>query len=97
MEVAAFLKAKRGRAGLSVRQLAKKADISFTYISKLELGQRSPTFEVLARLLKALGVGWVEFLKTTGYITTPQRAKKVQASGFKRQKTTVKGIKKKTG
>ncbi|MBI4679623.1 MAG: helix-turn-helix transcriptional regulator [Nitrospirae bacterium] len=46
----------RIKAGLTQWQLAEKADLSNDTISRIERGQRSPSFEVLEKLAQALNV-----------------------------------------
>jgi transcriptional regulator with XRE-family HTH domain len=41
---------------LTQEELAFKADISRNYVSLLELGEKSPTVQILLRICKALGV-----------------------------------------
>ena len=72
MKMGRYLQKKRQAVGYSVRQLGDKAGVCYTYISKLELGQRKPTIDKLHRILKALGVPWVDFLEATGYIKKPR-------------------------
>lgn len=50
------LRKARMRAGLTQEELAFRADISRNYVSLLELGEKSPTVQVLLRICKALGV-----------------------------------------
>jgi transcriptional regulator with XRE-family HTH domain len=52
--VATVLKAMRKARGLSQRDLAEVS--SRTYVSKLELGQSSPTLEMMATLSAPLGL-----------------------------------------
>ncbi|MBY0515231.1 MAG: helix-turn-helix domain-containing protein [Gemmataceae bacterium] len=55
--VAAFaqrLKAVRLARGMTQRQLAEAADITFSYISRLEAGGASPGIDLLERLATAL-------------------------------------------
>jgi transcriptional regulator with XRE-family HTH domain len=52
----------RGRADLSLRELAKAVEVSAPFLSDVELGRRYPSDEVLIRVAKALGVP-VEQLK----------------------------------
>ena len=47
----------------SLRELAKKIEISAPFLSDIELGRRYPSEEVLASLANGLGVG-VEALRT---------------------------------
>ena len=53
---AALLREARMRAGLSQRDLAKKAGTAQSVIARIERGQTSPTLETLERLLGAAGV-----------------------------------------
>jgi transcriptional regulator with XRE-family HTH domain len=41
---------------MTQEELAFKADISRNYVSLLELGEKSPTVQILLRICKALGV-----------------------------------------
>jgi transcriptional regulator with XRE-family HTH domain len=50
------LRKARLAAGLTQEELAFRADVSRNYVSLLELGEKSPTVQVLLRLCKALGV-----------------------------------------
>jgi len=45
----------RVAAGLTQEELAYRADISRQYVSLLELGQKSPTVDVLISLCRAMG------------------------------------------
>lgn len=46
----------RVAAGLTQEELAYRADISRQYVSLLELGQKSPTVDVLINLCRAMDV-----------------------------------------
>jgi transcriptional regulator with XRE-family HTH domain len=46
----------RGRANLSLRELAKTVEVSAPFLSDVELGRRYPSDEVLIRVAKALKV-----------------------------------------
>jgi transcriptional regulator with XRE-family HTH domain len=50
-----LLQAARERAGLTQRQLAKKARTAQSVVARIELGETSPSWSTLARLLKAAG------------------------------------------
>lgn len=52
---AKLLRQARRRAGLSQRALAKRARTAQSVIARIERGQTSPTWDTLARLLKATG------------------------------------------
>lgn len=51
-----ILRKYREAKGLSQEELSFEADIHRNYVSQLERGLQSPTFEVLRRICKALGV-----------------------------------------
>lgn len=68
MAVGDFIKERRLRAHLSARELGSKAEVSDAHILYIEKGKRKPTFEVLVRIMNALGVPMDEFLMETGYI-----------------------------
>lgn len=71
--VGIFLKEKRVAAGLTVRALDVKSEVSYSYISRVERDRQAPSLDVLARLLIALDVTWVEFLTETGYMKKGER------------------------
>ena len=50
-----LLQTARERAGLTQRQLAKKARTAQSVVARIELGETSPSWSTLARLLKAAG------------------------------------------
>jgi transcriptional regulator with XRE-family HTH domain len=50
------LRKARTASGLTQEELAFRADISRNYVSLLELGQKSPTVQILLRICKALGI-----------------------------------------
>jgi transcriptional regulator with XRE-family HTH domain len=56
MTLGGELRKSRLAAGMSQEQLAFDAGISRNYVSLLELGEKSPTVQVLLRVCKALGV-----------------------------------------
>lgn len=47
---------RRKELGWSQRELAKKADISFEYVNKIEAGHQFPSLPMLDRLADALGM-----------------------------------------
>lgn len=57
------LKKLRKAKGLSQYALAKTAQISPTYVKKLETGRSDPTVGMLQRLAKALAVPVTELLE----------------------------------
>jgi transcriptional regulator with XRE-family HTH domain len=52
---AALLREARTRAGLSQRELARRAGTTQSVVARIERGQTSPTWETLQRLLAAAG------------------------------------------
>ena len=50
------VKAIREKSGLSLRELAAKAHMSFTYLSNVENGKADPSLSTLKRIAKALKV-----------------------------------------
>ena len=55
MEIGPFLRERRLANGLSQAQLARRAGTSQAFISQLENGDKSPTFETITRLLQVMG------------------------------------------
>jgi transcriptional regulator with XRE-family HTH domain len=53
--VASLLREARTRAALSQRQLAQRAATAPSVVARIELGETSPTFQTLARLVTAAG------------------------------------------
>jgi transcriptional regulator with XRE-family HTH domain len=54
-DAATTLQTARTRAGLSQRALARKAQTAQSVVARIELGEASPSWETLTRLLKAAG------------------------------------------
>lgn len=54
IEVAELIRVCRLRAGLSARQLSALADLSPSYITKLEAGELEPSLRSFARIVRAL-------------------------------------------
>jgi|SRR5579884_661097 transcriptional regulator with XRE-family HTH domain len=50
------IKEIRRARGLTQERLAEQADLSPRYLSRLEVGQQSPSIEMLTRLARALNV-----------------------------------------
>jgi transcriptional regulator with XRE-family HTH domain len=55
LDASKLLQTARERAGLTQRQLARKARTSQSVVARIELGETSPSWSTLARLLKAAG------------------------------------------
>jgi len=54
-DASALLSVARERAGMSQRELAKRARTAQSVVARIELGETSPSWSTLARLLKAAG------------------------------------------
>jgi transcriptional regulator with XRE-family HTH domain len=54
--LAESLREERSRAGLTLEQLAQRADLSTAHLSRLESGDRQPSVAALISLSRALGV-----------------------------------------
>jgi transcriptional regulator with XRE-family HTH domain len=54
-EVSTLLQTARERAGLTQRELATKARTAQSVVARIELGETSPSWSTLARLLNAAG------------------------------------------
>ena len=59
LQIAHLISDLRAKTGLSQADLAKKAHISQPMVARLEKGdhQRTPTFDTVFKILKALGYG----------------------------------------
>ena len=57
------LRKLRKTLGLSMRELAARADVAASFVSRIEAGKASPTIMTLQKLLEALGVEVVEFFQ----------------------------------
>ena len=55
VDASELLQTARERAGLSQRQLARKARTAQSVVARIELGETSPSWSTLMRLLKAAG------------------------------------------
>jgi transcriptional regulator with XRE-family HTH domain len=55
MDAAELLREVRSRHGVSQRSLARRCRTSQTYISRIERGDISPSFNALNKLLQAMG------------------------------------------
>ncbi len=55
-ELGRFLEHRRGELGLTRRELATRAELSYPYISQLETGDREPALKALHKLAPVLQV-----------------------------------------
>ena len=60
-----YLRALRRPQNLTQEQLAEKAGIHPTFVSRIESGRAMPSLDVLARVARALGVSAADVLRAT--------------------------------
>jgi transcriptional regulator with XRE-family HTH domain len=72
----------RGRAGLSAAELARKARVGKSQLSKYENGKESPKMETLARLLDALHVEPLWFFHLMHQLSREQPVESLNADLF---------------
>ncbi|PWJ54209.1 transcriptional regulator, XRE family with cupin sensor [Quadrisphaera granulorum] len=72
--VGAAVRARRTAAGLSVAELARRAQVSGPFVSQLEGGRSSVSIPVLYRLASALGCAANDLLPLTGEVRRTTRA-----------------------
>ena len=67
------LRADRENAALTVRELADRSQISFSYITKIETGRagRGISPEIISALAKALGCDELEYLYLSDVVPAP--------------------------
>jgi transcriptional regulator with XRE-family HTH domain len=63
-----YIKRLRSERKLGVRELASKAGISHTVLSRLENGKRKPQLNTLKALAPALGVPLADLFAMAGYV-----------------------------
>ncbi len=55
-DLGGYIRAQRGSAQISLRQLAKRAGVSNPYLSQVERGLRKPSAEILQQIAHALRI-----------------------------------------
>jgi len=81
MQVGEYLKKKREEKGLSLRDASKLSGVSYVHIRDIELGKKTPSFNIVMALLRAYHADIQEFLKETGYLPAdvePAKIKKLR-------------------
>ncbi|MCF8023836.1 MAG: helix-turn-helix domain-containing protein [Clostridiales bacterium] len=63
MNVGERIKAVRKKKGLSQYELAKRADISQSFLSYIERGEKSPTLRTLEKITKAMEIPLEELVE----------------------------------
>lgn len=64
----ALLRAQRMTAGLSLRELAERTQVSNAYLSQIERGMHEPSLRVLNAIANALGVPLATLLSQAGML-----------------------------
>jgi transcriptional regulator with XRE-family HTH domain len=64
-----YIRRVRNLKDLSLRELAEKADMSFSQLSKIERGDSSPTQSTIEKLSFGLNVSKYELLALAGYMS----------------------------
>jgi transcriptional regulator with XRE-family HTH domain len=65
VDVAARLRQIREKRGLSIYRLAQISNVSQSFLSALEAGQKVPTVTTLERICGSLGISLAEFFDTS--------------------------------
>ncbi|MFR9730349.1 helix-turn-helix domain-containing protein [Saccharopolyspora sp. MS10] len=55
-DLGGYIRAQRGNAQISLRELARSAGVSNPYLSQIERGLRKPSAEILQQIAKALRI-----------------------------------------
>ena len=71
--IGTILKQHRLIAKLTVQQLSIKSGVSVSYLNRIENEKCSPSYAVLRKLTKPLGIAESELFTSAGYIPTQQR------------------------
>lgn len=63
-----FVKTARKDLGYTLRELADKAELSFSQLSKIERGESNPSQSTIERIAYALNINKYELLALAGYL-----------------------------
>jgi transcriptional regulator with XRE-family HTH domain len=63
-----YIREQRGAAQISLRQLAKAADVSNPYLSQVERGLRKPSAEILTRIASGLRISAETLYVRAGFL-----------------------------
>ena len=70
-DLGAFIRAQRVATDVSLRELAKNAGISNSYLSQVERGLRRPSAEILAQIARGLQISVESLLTRAGILDGP--------------------------
>ena len=81
MDLGSRIRELRKTKGMSQRDLADRANIDFTYLSKIENGKVEPPSEIKIKIIaKELGVDPEELLSLAGKVSSEQIRKAVESN-----------------
>lgn len=61
--IGAAIRAERQNLGMTLRDVADPAGISFGYLSEIETGRKEPSSEIIEAVLQSLGIGVPELIE----------------------------------
>ncbi|HLR60547.1 MAG TPA: helix-turn-helix transcriptional regulator [Pseudogracilibacillus sp.] len=84
-----YIKSIREKSNLSLREVARRSEISHPYLSQLENGKnKRPTHEMLRKLSKGLKVDYLQLLEKAGYINEAEHYKRMARVASEANKKT---------
>lgn len=78
MQIGTHVRARRNALGLSQIDLARELNVSHQHVSRIELGDATPSLEMLLKLSRKLGVS-TDFLLTGEQTAPPDAAGAIRA------------------
>jgi len=80
MDIGTLIKDERERQNISMNKLAKMANVGQSTLSYIESGERQPTFDVLERIVLALGFSLADFFTEDKPELAPDIRRLIQAA-----------------
>lgn len=68
MDIAAIIKKRRARLGLSQQDLAEFAEVGIATVKDIERGKGNPSLHTLQKIMTVLGLEMIIQTKETGYM-----------------------------
>ena len=68
MDIAAIIKERRARLGLSQQDLAEFAEVGIATVKDIERGKGNPSLHTLQKIMTVLGLEMIIQTKKTGYM-----------------------------
>ncbi|VBB08455.1 Hypothetical protein LUCI_3727 [Lucifera butyrica] len=81
MNIGLKIKDLRTKQGMSMTKLAKEANVGQATISHIENNDNQPTFDILERIITALGFSLAEFFADEQQTIDPELNRLLQATG----------------